>query len=130
MINLPLERLPHLLCVLDFDNNFKQVNTAWQYNLGITKDNLLITTFTHWIHPDDIAATKNYLYQLCSGKSEWVKFETRWRDTATNYHRLIWVATVSLTEQLINAVGLEIAAPKPTISVSKAEQQTDYIICY
>jgi PAS domain S-box-containing protein len=130
MANLPLEHLPHLLCVLDFDNNFKQVNEAWQYNLGIAADNLLSTTFTHWIHPDDLKSTQNSLSQLHLRKSEWVTFETRWHDTNTNYHRLLWIATVSLTEQLIYAVGLEVLTPKPKNSISKTTQTTDYIVCY
>ncbi len=130
MANLPPEHLPHLLCILDFENKIKQANTAWQHTLGITTDNLLTTTFIQWLHPDDQASTQDSLSQLYLGKREWITFETRWCDAATNYHRLLWVATVSLTEQLIHAVGLEVLTPKPKISVSKTEQPTNFIICY
>jgi len=130
MAHLSSKYSPHLECVLDFENNFKQVNRAWQYNLNIATDYLLTTTFTHWIHPDDIASTQNYFSQLHAGKSDWVKFETRWRDTVENYHQLLWVATVSLTEHLVFAVGLEIVPPDPFYSQKPPQNDKGFIVCY
>jgi hypothetical protein len=131
MAKLSSKHLPHLECVLDFENHFKQVNTAWQYNLGIATDNLLTTTFTHWIHPDDVVPTQRYFSQLYAGKRDWTKFETRWRDTTTNYHQLLWIATVSLTEHLVYAVGLEMAvAQNPCYSQNPPQKDKNFIVCY
>jgi len=58
MAHSRLKKLPHLLCLLDFQGNIKQVNnSAWQ-PLGIMVEYLLITKFTHWIHPDDFPHTQ------------------------------------------------------------------------
>jgi diguanylate cyclase (GGDEF)-like protein/PAS domain S-box-containing protein len=107
MAQFSTEHLPHLLCVLDFQSQIKKVNSAWQVKLGLMADHLLVTTFTNWVHPDDTAHTQEALSQLYTGKSERVVFETRWRDVNRKYHWLLWAATVSLTENLVYAVGLE-----------------------
>jgi len=103
---------PALLCILNFQGHFKQVNAAWQQVLGISVQHLLTTTFTHWLHPDDFAMTQQALSQLHHAEAERVTFENRWRDPLGNYHWLLWMATVSLPEQLIYVAGLEATESK------------------
>lgn len=98
---------PALLCVLDFQGHFKQVNNTWQQLLGISVQHLLTTTFTHWLHPDDFISTEEALSQLRSAQVKQITFENRWRDPSGNYRWLLWRATNSSTEQLIYVAGLE-----------------------
>lgn len=110
MANLSLEQLPHLVCVVDFQGHLKSVNSAWQVQLGLKADHLLVTNFTHWVHPDDIGHTQDVLSQLYSGQFERVVFGTRWRDRDQKYRWLFWAASVSLTDHLVYAVGVEMSA--------------------
>jgi len=112
MVNYQLENSPYLLCVLDFQGNIKQVNSAAWQQLGVMSEHLLITTFMQWIHPDDIAHTQDFLSKLCNRKSEQVVFETRWRNIKGEYSWFLWIATASSTKQLIHAAGLRISTPK------------------
>ncbi|MCK5522004.1 MAG: diguanylate cyclase [Thiomargarita sp.] len=129
MAHSRLKKLPHLLCLLDFQGNIKQVNnSAWQ-PLGIMVEYLLITKFTHWIHPDDFAHTQKALSALFSGKSERVVFESRLRDVKGKYQRFFWVATVSSIEQLIYIAGLKINTPEdsplPVLSQNSSSKLHD-----
>jgi diguanylate cyclase (GGDEF)-like protein/PAS domain S-box-containing protein len=106
------EQWPALLCVLDFQGRFKQVNSAAWQQLGISAQLLYTTTFTHWLHPDDLVTTEEHLSKLGPGQVKPIIFENRWRDAKGEYHWLLWSATVAPAEPLIYAVGLEITEQK------------------
>lgn len=106
------EQWPALLCVLDFQGRFKQVNSAAWQQLGISAQLLCTTTFTHWLHPDDLVTTEEHLLKLGTGQVNSIIFENRWRDAKGEYHWLLWSATVAPTEPLIYAAGLEVTEQK------------------
>jgi len=118
MVQSQLEDLPHLLCLLDFQGHIKQVNqSAWQQQLGIMTEYLLITTFMQWIHPDDLAHTQKALSTLYTRKSERVVFESRWRNINGEYCWFFWVATASPTEKLVYLTGLKIGKTEKLLPV-------------
>ncbi len=105
------EQWPALLCVLDFQSRFKQVNPAWA-RLGISPQVLLTTTFTHWLHPDDLVTTEESLSRLYVEEEVPIIFENRWRDAKGEYRWLLWSTMISRGEQLIYAVGIEVTEQK------------------
>jgi len=104
-----LENFPHLQCILDSHGHIKKINDKWQEQLGIMTQHLLLTTFSHWVHADDLTQIEHSLAQLTQGKVERVVFETRLRDLGGKYHWFIWMMTVSLTEGLVYGMGLEMS---------------------
>ena len=42
-----------MLCCLDFDGYFKQLNPAWERTLGFTVPELMSRPFVEFVHPDD-----------------------------------------------------------------------------
>lgn len=113
---------PALLCTIDFQGRFKYVNAVWQ-QLGIADQSLLTTTFTHWLHPEDIPTVQTRLTQLFTGEQTHLTFESRWRDKKGEYRWLLWSVTVCSAEQLIYAVGIEIAAQKQEEERLRASEQ-------
>jgi diguanylate cyclase (GGDEF)-like protein/PAS domain S-box-containing protein len=71
---------------------------------------LLLTTFSHWVHADDLAQIQHSFARLNQGKVERVVFEARLRDIGGKDHWFIWIMTVSLTEGLVYGIGLEMPA--------------------
>ncbi|NJO16131.1 MAG: PAS domain S-box protein [Thioploca sp.] len=129
MVSPNLEDLPHLQCLLDFQGHIKQVNTAWQQQLGIMVQHLLVTTFTHWVHSEDLAHTQESLTQLSQGKTDRIVFENRVRDITGKYRWLIWVMTASLTKGFIYAIGLEMPAREQNeVRLRETEQRYQTII--
>jgi diguanylate cyclase (GGDEF)-like protein/PAS domain S-box-containing protein len=129
MVSPNLEDLPHLQCILDFQGHIKQVNTAWQQQLGIMVQHLLVTTFTHWVHSEDLAHTQESLTQLSQGKTDRIVFENRVRDIAGKYRWLIWVMTASLKKGFIYAIGLEMPAREQNeVRLHETEQRYQTII--
>lgn len=100
-----IEHWPALLCVLDLQHRFKQVNDRWS-RLGISSQVLLTSTFIHWIHPDDVMVCKDLLAHLQEEEVKQVTFETRWRNAKGEFVWLLWSATKVSTEW-IYVVGLE-----------------------
>lgn len=105
-----LEGFPHLQCILDFQGHIKKINEAWQKQLGIMTQHLLLTTFSHWVHADDLAQIQHSFARLSQGKVERVVFEARLRDIGGKDRWFIWMMTASLTEGLIYGMGLEMPA--------------------
>ena len=129
MVSPNLEDLPHLQCILDFKGHIKQVNTSWQQQLGIMVQHLLVTTFTHWVHSEDLVHTQESLIQLSQGKVDRIVFENRIRDIAGKYRWLIWVMTASLPKGFIYAIGLEMPIREQNeIRLRETEQRYQTII--
>jgi diguanylate cyclase (GGDEF)-like protein/PAS domain S-box-containing protein len=103
-----------LFCAVDFKGRLQQSNPAWQ-RLSISSEQLLTTTYWDWIHPDDVAVSKNALSRLGNGEEQ-VNFESRWRDAKGQYHPIHWTATISVTNQLIYLMGLETFAKHQSLS--------------
>jgi PAS domain S-box-containing protein len=73
IFNLSLD----LLCIAGKDGYFKRVNPAFERTLGYTSEDLLSRPFFDFVHPDDLADTRQAFDSLVRG-DEIVRFENRY----------------------------------------------------
>jgi PAS domain S-box-containing protein len=107
LFNLSLD----MLCVADFDGNFRIVNSAFEHTLGHARQVLLKTPFTEFVHPDDKAATLAALEQLATGESL-SYFENRYRCKDGSYRWLAWTAVPVIEESFVYAIARDITEQK------------------
>ena len=116
LFNLSLD----MLCVADFDGNFRIVNSAFEHTLGHSRQVLLTTPFIEFVHPDDKAATLAALEQLTTGESV-SYFENRYRCKDCSYRWLAWTAVPVIEERFVYAVARDITEQK-AIQIELAAQ--------
>ena len=78
-----------LLCIADTDGNFKLLNAAWERTLGYTRDELMAKKFLDFVHPDDIAVTREAVSRLVS-QQEVINFVNRYRCKDGAYRWIEW----------------------------------------
>jgi PAS domain S-box-containing protein len=100
-----------LLCLADFDGNFRRLNPAWEETLGYGMDELLSRPYFDFIHPEDQAATLAEAEKLNAGARS-VLFENRYRCKDGTYKWLLWNATPWTEEKMIFAVARDITERK------------------
>ncbi|GMR22318.1 MAG: hypothetical protein BMS9Abin37_0658 [Acidobacteriota bacterium] len=96
-----------MLCVADFDYNFKRLNPAWEKTLGYSREELLRAPYLDFVHPDDLEATLTVGNNLQKG-SDLFSFENRNRCADGSYKWLHWTATASVEEGRIYAAARDI----------------------
>ena len=96
-----------MLCVADFDYNFKRLNPAWTKTLGYSQEEMLRTPYLDFVHPDDRDATVGVADNLEEG-SDIFSFENRYRCADGTYKWLHWTATASMEEQRVYAAARDI----------------------
>jgi twitching motility protein PilJ len=104
-----------LLCIADFDGNFKRVNPAWAKTLGYTLEELQGQPFLDFVHPDDREQTIAEAANIAAGL-ETIAFENRYRCKDGSYKWLSWKSRPLLEEKLMYAVARDITESKDTIS--------------
>ena len=92
-----------LLCVIDFQGQFTQLNPAWEKTLAISSQKMLGKRFIEFVHPEDRETTQVAVEKLVS-RQEIISFENRYRCADGSYRWLFWNATPDLERQLIYAV--------------------------
>jgi len=100
-----------LLCVIDFEGRFVEVNPAAGQVLGVGEGELLGTPFLELVHPADMKDTRAALASLAEGRPV-TGFENRHRYTDGSWRWLLWNAAADTRERLIYAVGRDITARK------------------
>lgn len=98
------------LCMISADGNFTYVNPAFAQALGFTVDELVATSFLAFVHPNDIASTRENVQQVV-GKLDVIDFENRCRGKDGVYRWWSWRAT-GATDGLIYAVAHDITERK------------------
>lgn len=78
-----------LLCITDFNGNFKRINKSWERVLGYSSEQILKTNFLSYIHPEDLEKTKDSLSTLKEGE-EVINFTNRYRSFDGNYKYIEW----------------------------------------
>lgn len=80
-----------LLCTIDMNGTYTAVNGAWTELLGYSREGLLGRTYTHFVHPDDVAQTNEVASALASANVV-VNFENRYRAKNGRVYWLLWSA--------------------------------------
>jgi PAS domain S-box-containing protein len=94
-----------------FDGYFKYVNPAWERTLGYTREEILSTPLTEFVHPDDREGTVEEIREIGAGK-ETMNFENRYRCKDGSYRWLSWSALNIPEEQVMFAVARDITDTK------------------
>ncbi len=96
-----------MMCIAGFDGYFKQLNPAWEKNLGFTREELTARPYLEFVHPEDRPATVAATQQITTGE-ELIYFENRYRCKDDSYKWLSWNATPIVNQQLVYAVVQDI----------------------
>jgi PAS domain S-box-containing protein len=100
-----------MLCTIDFDGYFKDLNPAWEKTLGYTHAELLARPFIAFVHPDDRPATLAGAEEI-SGGSTMLAFENRYRCKDGSYRSLLWSATPVIEDRLMYGVARDVTERK------------------
>ena len=94
--------------ILDFERQFKEVNSAWEKTLGLSTSQLLAKRFLDFVHPDDCPSTQYYLEQLDEGMPS-VSFSSRFRHNDSHYRNVLWeINCAASVEYAYYIVGMDI----------------------
>lgn len=78
-----------MFAVATTDAYFKQINPAFERVLGYTTAEMLARPFLDFVHPDDLAATRDAINQL-RDNYEITNFENRYRCKSGEYKWIAW----------------------------------------
>lgn len=95
-LQLFFELLPDVLCIADSDGHFRRVNTGFSNCLGWSAEELLAQHWCHFIHPDDVEASK----QILSRGERLLTFENRFRHKDGSWRTLSWLACTDGGDQI------------------------------
>ncbi|MDH5656763.1 MAG: PAS domain S-box protein [Spirochaetia bacterium] len=105
-----------MLCILDLDGNFLELNSAWETILGYSTEELKSSRVFNNIHPDDKGKILDVMLKLRSNDNTSIDFINRYKTKIGHYKWLMW-NTVSLSEQkVIYAVAKDITGIKESES--------------
>jgi two-component system, cell cycle sensor histidine kinase and response regulator CckA len=80
-----------LLCIADTSGTFRRLNPEWERTLGYALDELVGQEFLDFVHPDDIAPTRQRLAELAEQKPV-ANFRNRYRHKDGSYRWIEWRA--------------------------------------
>jgi PAS domain S-box-containing protein len=109
-----------LLCLINLDGQFQQINNSFTQTLGYSFEELVNYTWQDLIHPDDQAATQTEINKLKTGILS-IYWENRYRCQDGSYKWLGWTITHTQDTQLIYAVARDISTYKPDIKPQAIE---------
>jgi PAS domain S-box-containing protein len=120
LFNLSLD----LMCVAGFDGYLKQVNPAWTQTLGWSEAELLGRVWLEFVHPDDLAVTRQAGVELVAGRRV-IGFENRYQHKDGSYRWLSWNSFPLADAGMIFAVVRDITAHKQAV-VALQESETRF----
>src|SRR5262245_30635785 len=80
-----------MLCIAGFDGYFKRLNPAWEKTLGYSRDELQSRPMFEFVHPDDLARTREQNKEVRNGGMA-LGFENRYRCKDGSYRWFLWNA--------------------------------------
>ena len=110
-----------LLCVLDFNGFFRQLNPAWEHTLGYERTEMLARPFIEFVHPDDRDRTLNQNRDVRGG-GQARHFENRYVCKDGSFRWLLWNSTRDPDRQVIYGVARDITRRKTV------EQERDRLL--
>lgn len=96
-----------LLCIVDFDGKFVQVNPAFARATGYAVEELVGASLVSFVHPDDRAETASGASGLLRGENI-AALENRFRRQDGSYIWLSWTATASVDAREIYAIARDV----------------------
>ena len=96
-----------MLCIAHFSGYFVRLNPAWETTLGFTLEELQSIPMFEFVHPDDLAATREQNRKVRGG-AQAIAYENRYRCKDGSYRWLLWNATADIDKQLIYSVARDI----------------------
>lgn len=79
-----------LMCTLDGDLWFCELNPAWEKSLGWSRDELRLKPAYDWVHPDELVRTKAVLTEAMRLRADVVHLENRYRHRNGTWVPLHW----------------------------------------
>lgn len=110
-----------MLCCLDFNGYFKQLNPAWERTLGYTRKELMSRQFIEFVHPDDRERTLRQNAQVRSG-GQALAFENRYLCKDGSFRWLRWNAAPDPNAKVIYSVARDITDSK------QAEEERERLV--
>jgi PAS domain S-box-containing protein len=110
-----------MLCMLDFNGYFKQLNPAWERTLGFTRKELMSRPFIEFVHPDDRARTLKQNAQVRGG-GQALAFENRYLCKDGSFRWFRWNAAPDSGEKMIFSVARDVTESK------KAEEEREQLV--
>lgn len=98
-----------LLCVVNAQAYFLRLNPAWEKLLGYNSAELKAVPFFHFVHPDDLARTRDAMAAQAT-QQDIVHFENRYRCKDNTYRWLEWVSAPA--GELIYATARDVTERK------------------
>ncbi len=97
-----------LLCVVGMDGRFKRLNPAWERTLGFPLDEMLGRLCVEFMHPEDIARTRELSGPLQSGVDV-THFENRYRRKDGSYRWISWACAANREgDGFLYAIGRDV----------------------
>ena len=96
-----------MLGAANFEGYFVQLNSAWEDNLGWTRDELMAEPFLNLVHPDDIEATMKEVEKAAGGMAV-IGFTNRFRKRDGSYISISWKASTDFETQRMNFVARDV----------------------
>ncbi len=115
-----------MLCISSFDGRFLQLNPAFERTLGYSVEELAARPVFHFIHPEDIEATRQ-AYRVVSAGKPLFGFENRYRHKNGDYRILRWNSRTDTEQKLIYAVARDVTEQRhleaEVLRISTREQE-------
>ncbi len=113
---------PDLLCILDVEGRFLELNPAWEQTLGVPRDKLRSQLALDLVHPDDHQALRTELLQRKSGPAH---VTTRLRTADGQWRWFAWHGNADPTRHLHYAVARDITEER-SIAQALAASEARY----
>lgn len=111
-----------LLCTIDADGRFQQLNPAWETALGWSRDELMAREYAEFVHPADRDATRAVVRAIAGGAPR-PAFENRFRHKDGSSRWVSWTASLIPREHLVYAVGRDVTDRKNAEEALRRSQE-------
>jgi diguanylate cyclase (GGDEF)-like protein/PAS domain S-box-containing protein len=98
-----------MLSVVGMDGIFREVNPSWTKTLGWSQDELLQSSWVEYVHPEDVAKTREASEGLAQGEPV-VDFVNRLRTKDGLYRHIAWMASPDVEHRLIYCVARDVTS--------------------